>query len=167
MKLLCDVNIINRLAPHVKNRTVKSTLAIGYHPPNKENSELFLILFTAQNKSGQRYKIHENVQKVFTRFISEGKATISFKVPDHDLQIKCDPVQLKFFLNILKKGIDGNFNPGDKNGLPVLAAQPLSQKSRPVAKLVIKSRSDYPLKGFPRTLTTLFVWNQKKITIVK
>lgn len=158
MKIPCEVSLFNRQCPasFTKIRPVKSTLAIALHPPNKEKSEMFLILFTPQNKTGARYKTKNNIVKVFTRFVSEGKATISFKEPAHDLLIKCDPVQIKCFLQTLKLGFEGKFEM-NKIGLGNLGATALSSKSHPVMKFVVRSRGDYPLKGFPRTITSLYV----------
>lgn len=156
MKVPCEVSLLNRQCPTKKNRPVKSTLAIALHPPGKEKSEMFLILFTPQNKCGSRYKTKNNIVKVFTRFVSEGKATISFKEPEHDLLIKCDPIQMKCFLQTLKLGMEGKYEM-NKIGLSNLSATALSSKSHPVTKFVVRSRGDYPLKGFPRTITSLYV----------
>lgn len=156
MKLLCDTVVVNRQCPNLKSSSVKSTLAIGYHPPGKENAELFIIHFTLKNKSGLRYKVKNNLNKIFTKFVNDGKATISFKLPEHDLQIKCDPIQLKCFLKALKLGLEGK-QEMNKIGLSSLAVTPVSNKKHPVTKLCITSRADYPTKGFPKTLQTLSI----------
>lgn len=156
MKVTCEVSLLDRKGHKPKIRPVKSTLAIAIHPPNKEKSEMFLILFTPQQKTGCRYKLNKNINKIFTRFIGEGKTTISFKEPEHDLLIKCDPVQLKCFLSTLKLGIEGKCKMNEI-GLSNLGATAFSAKAHPVTKFIVKSRGDYPLKGFPRTLTRLNV----------
>lgn len=43
-----------------------------------------------------------NIEAVFTKFVSEGKFTIRFKMPEHDLCVKTDPVLAKSFLHICK-----------------------------------------------------------------
>lgn len=92
MKIVCETCVVNRSKPHVKSRSVKSTLAVGKN--NKENSKVFLLLISPQNKSGSRYDLSNNISKIFTKFISEGKCTISLKLPEADIQIKADPVQV-------------------------------------------------------------------------
>lgn len=157
MKIICEVSVHNRLASHVKPRSQQSTIAIGYHPPGANDVDnLFLIHFTATNKVGTRYKIKRNVEKVFTKFIQDGKTTLSFKQPPHDLQIRCESVQLKSFLNLLKLAIEGKcaFN---KIGLSTLAVTALPQKIMPIKKMSILSPADYPVKGLPKSLVHLNV----------
>ena len=51
-------------------------------------------------------------RKVFERFINEGKATVRFREPAHDLCIKkADAIQLKAFINLLKKIISLSGSP--------------------------------------------------------
>lgn len=156
MKLICDCCTISRLQPNAKNRAIKSTLAIGSHPPNKENAEYYILFFSTQNKTGQRYRIKDNILRVFTKFIADGKATISFKMPEHDVQLKAaDPMQLKLFLQVLKMTMDGKKPDESKFVIPSVAAV---TKCEPVkTKLVIRARGDYPIRGFPKTITHLEV----------
>lgn len=155
MKIICDVTVINRIQPNVPRTSQNATLAIGVHPPgNKDNSELFIILFTKQNKTGTRYKVKDNLNKVFTRFLDHGKITLSFKIPDHDIQVKCDKIQLKGFLQVLKLGIEDKSKVKQLSSLSCVA---VSAKAIAPTKFVIKRRGEYPIKGFPRTISTLFV----------
>lgn len=158
MKLICEISVYNRLAPHVKPRSQQSTLALGYHPPGagKDAENLFLIHFTAINKVGTRYKLHRNIEKVFTKFVQDGKTTISLKQPPHDLQIRCDPIQLKAFLQTFKSALEGKLDP-TKPSLSTLAVTGVPKKAVPVKSMTILTPSDYPLKGLPKTLTTLNV----------
>lgn len=157
MKILCDTTLYNRSRTiHTGIRAQKSTVAIGSHPPNKETAELFLLLFTPTNKTGTRYKLKSNIEKVFAKFCAQGKTTISFKEPPHDLQIKCDPIQLKCFLQTLKLAMTGEYD-RRKLGLSSISATAIPSTAHPVTKLVIRSRGEFPLKGLPRTLTSLHV----------
>lgn len=158
MKLICEISVYNRLAPNVKPRSQQSTLALGYHPPGAANvsENLFLIHFTSINKSGTRYNIKRNVEKVFTRFIDDGKVTISLKQPPHDLHIRCDPMQLKVFLKLFKLALEGKYE-SNKLGLSTLAVAGVPKKSMPVKKLTITSPADYPIHGLPKTLVSLNV----------
>uniref|UniRef100_A0A1A9WZU6 PIF1/LRR1 pleckstrin homology domain-containing protein n=1 Tax=Glossina brevipalpis TaxID=37001 RepID=A0A1A9WZU6_9MUSC len=160
VKILCETQIINRqMHTAITPRTVKATLAVGYHCAAKDDSgssrkSLEVIHFTPQNKLGTRYKIYNNVEKIFTKFVQDGKATISFKQPAENLLIKCDPIQLKGFLQTLKLGLEGK---GSLNLRTNIAATTIPQKSQPQIKMTITNRSDYPRKGFPRTLRQLTV----------
>lgn len=163
MKLLCETAVQYRQQASVSSSTAsagggrsqKSTLALGQHPPNKENAELFMILFTTANQTGTRYKVTGNLEKVFVKFVHQGKATISLKQPPHDVQIRCDAVQLKCFLQALKLGLEGKS--ASKMGIGSLAITPIPKASHPVTKLVVTSRGDYPVRGLPKTLKTLIV----------
>lgn len=158
MKLICEISVYNRLAPHIKPRSQQSTLALGYHPPGatKNLDSLFLIHFTAINKVGTRYKVKRNIEKVFTKFVQDGKTTVSIKQPPHDLQIRCDPIQLKAFLQIFKMAVDGKLDPS-KLGLSTLAVTAVPKSAVPLKTMTIQTPSDYPLRGLPKTLTTLNV----------
>ncbi|XP_063708722.1 leucine-rich repeat protein 1 [Culicoides brevitarsis] len=154
MKITCETTILNRQFPQAKPRAQKSTVAIGTHPPNKENTEFFVIIFNSQHKTGLRYKLKDNIQRVFTKFIDEGKIQIQFKEPEYDLQLKGDPVQVKAFINVLKLALQGKKT--NDNGQRVISHVTAVTKHDPVkTKLVIHSRKDYPIKGLPRTLTHL------------
>ncbi|KAL9922989.1 leucine-rich repeat protein 1 [Glossina fuscipes] len=161
MKILCETQVINRQTQTNKTpRMVKSTLAVGYHCTAKDDSGsskkfLEIIHFTPQNKLGTRYKIYNNVEKIFTKFLQDGKATISFREPAENLLIKCDPIQLKGFLQTLKLGLEGK---GSINlRVNIAATTGIPQKSQPKIKMTITNRGDYPIKGFPRTLKQLTV----------
>lgn len=157
MKIICEVSVHNRLAPHVKPRSQQSTLALGYSTPaNKTPDNLFLMHFSSTNKTGTRYTLKRNLEKVFSRFLGDGKATFSMKQPPHDLHVKCEPLQLKAFLAAMKVALAGKENM-DKLGLSTLAVTGVAKKALPVTKMTITRPSDYPLKGLPKTLETLTV----------
>ncbi|XP_013098471.2 leucine-rich repeat protein 1 [Stomoxys calcitrans] len=161
MKILCETQVQNRLTQSNKTpRMVKATLAVGFNTSAKDNTgqcskELEIILFTPQEKMGTRYKVKNNIEKMFTKFLKDGKATISFKQPAENLMIKCDPIQLKGFLQTLKLGLEGKDSLNLR--MNIAAATPIPQKSQPQTKMNITSRGDYPTKGFPRTLKSLTI----------
>lgn len=139
---------------------VKATLAVGFNTSAKDangksNKELEIILFTPQDKTGTRYKVKDNVERIFTKFLKDGKATISFKQPAENLMIKCDPIQLKGFLQTLKLGLEGKDSINLR--MNIAAATAIPQKSQPQTKMNITNRGDYPTKGFPRTLKSLTI----------
>jgi len=156
MKLYADVDVVNRrLASHGmkgSNKKVKSHIAIGKKAVGEGKPELFIMVTNAQNKQGTKYPIQRNIEQVFTKLVNEGKTTIRFKEPDHDLCIKGDPIEVKSFLSVLKKVLNGQ----DVDKLSLSALQPLSNKqiTGPKRKLTVTKRGEYPVKeGFVQTLT--------------
>lgn len=165
MRVTCEAAVIDRNQPQHKGRLLKSIISLGYHSHNEENAEMFLLHENQINKSGRRYKVKLNVNKVFTKFVNEGKATISFKEPPHDLLIQCDKVRLLAFMSSLRMGLCGDTNlnkskvaPSNVFGkkLARLKETPFSLKNHVNRKLVIKKRSDLD-KGIPRTVEDLTV----------
>lgn len=156
MKLFCETSVLNRLNQvNTKTRFTKSTLVLAVHPPNSDNSELYLLLFTPLNKTGQRYKIKDNIKKIFTKCINEGKITLSINMPEHDIFIKSESVQLKFFLKTLGLGLEGKHKK-ERIGLSSISST-ASSSMHPKTRLTILNKSDFPLKGLPRTLNYLKV----------
>ncbi|XP_046671541.1 leucine-rich repeat protein 1-like [Homalodisca vitripennis] len=103
MKIICTVEVSDRNLPSLNlpsKKSVRSSLAIG----KSGDKELYILHQTNQNGSGKKYKVKNNIANLFVKFINEGKATIRFKEPQHDLAIKCDSIQLKGFLRTLKTG---------------------------------------------------------------
>lgn len=115
-------------------------------------SSLLLIFFINKKLYLYFLQVNNNIEKVYTKFINEGKVTISLTEPPHDIIIQCDALQLKSFLHTLKLGLT------KKENLSVLNLSNLNPKNItvPKTKVVIKQSADYPvLKGFPRTTEEL------------
>ncbi|XP_038075684.1 leucine-rich repeat protein 1-like [Patiria miniata] len=165
MRLSCDVDLKNRLLPSHgmagKSRPMRCSLAIGRRGSSDSNPEgaVFLMVCSAKNKTGTKYKLKENMEQVFARFIEEGKATLRLKEPAQDICIsKADPLQLKNFLSVLKLGYKGQSSDLSKVHLSTLTPATTAQVERPKTKLVILRRSDYPvLERFPKGLESLRV----------
>ncbi|XP_030020103.2 LOW QUALITY PROTEIN: leucine-rich repeat protein 1 [Manduca sexta] len=155
MKLQCLVEVINRLHNNLNIRSngkhLKSTLALGKEP--KCETEYFIIHFSSVNKSGVKYRI-KAIKQVFVKCINEGKATIRFEEPPHDLCIKSEVLQLKCFMKLLKSCIVG-----DTKNLKISSLCNLSVTAKDNApkKLIIHDRSEFPTNGLPRTLETLYI----------
>ncbi|KAH8333104.1 hypothetical protein KR074_005714 [Drosophila pseudoananassae] len=169
MKILCEVQVVNRTTQ--ANRTpkaVKSTLAIGYKQSARDangntKKELEMVLFSGQAKTGSRYKVRDNINAVHTKFVLDGKVTIGFKQPAENLLIKCDPIQLKGFLQTLKLGMEGK--DAINLRLNIAGATAIPQKAQPQVRMVISKRSEYPIKGFPRTLKSLTINNSQLVKL--
>ncbi|KAL4237485.1 repeat protein 1 [Mactra antiquata] len=163
MRLQCDVDSVNRtLACHNMKKSGKSMraqISIGRKPGNgplKENT-LYMMICTVKDKNGSKYPIIGNIIQVFTKFVSEGKATIRLKEPEIDICIsKADVIQLKSFLNVLKQALQGK----QLDNITLSSLAPASKKSveKPKTKMVIMSRKEYPMtSSFPWSLESLQV----------
>ena len=138
------------------------------------------MVSTVENRAGTKYAITfgrsesssqlngQNVEKIFDRFVSEGKATVRFNEPAHDLCIKkADPTQLKSFINLLKKVIELSTLKTKEDELEKLlsennsmlsALNPPTQKqvAKEKTRMLISNKKDYPITtSFPSTLTEL------------
>ncbi|KAJ8714547.1 hypothetical protein PYW07_002772 [Mythimna separata] len=155
MKLQCQVEVINRQHQVLNLKTsakrLKSTLALGKEP--KGETEYFILHFSSVNKSGTKYRV-KSIKQVFVKCINEGKSTIRFEEPPHDLCIKSETIQLKCFMRLLKSCVTG-----DTQHVQVAPLASLSVTHKDIAptKLVINHRSEYPIKGLPRTLESLYI----------
>ncbi|KAF7273565.1 hypothetical protein GWI33_013727 [Rhynchophorus ferrugineus] len=162
MKISCSVCVVNRVMPalpaHLRKKASKSTLALCRHP---KNFEYCLILFSAQNKNSTKYSINGNIDKVLTKFVNEGKCTIQLKKPEHDICIQADSIQLKGFLHLLKRVLNG-YVLSKELTLSSLSVTPIKPKDIAPTKLTITARSEYPSKGFPRTLEYLYINSIKR-----
>lgn len=150
VKLTCSVEVKNRHGADIKRRAIKSVLALGKQP---NSEDLYIMLFNSNNKNGTKYMLKENLEQVFTKFVSEGKSTLRFKEPPHDIFVQGDPIQLKCFLKTLRLALQKKV-PLKELGLSSLGVT-VTKKCIPQTKLVITRRSDYPIHGFPRTLEIL------------
>lgn len=166
MRLLCNVSTQNRELPKhnisSKTRFIKSTLALCKTP---KSDEYCLILFNAKNENGVKYVLKDNVRTIIAKFINEGKATIQLKKPPFDIYIQeADVVHLKAFLNTCKMVLQ-NKEIGTSIKISSLEVKPIKAKERPVQKLIITSRSEYPTKGFPNTIQELTINSIKRMSV--
>lgn len=153
MKLQCQIEVINRthMALNIRSngKYLKSTLALGKET-NREN-EYFILHFSTVNKVGTKYKL-QFMKQVFSKYLNEGKTTIRFEVPPHDLCIKCEATQLKCFMKLLKQCVTGE---AKDLRISTLSNISVTSKDNAPTKLVIKDRSEFPLTGLPGTLESL------------
>ncbi|KAJ8924218.1 hypothetical protein NQ315_007009 [Exocentrus adspersus] len=167
MKIVCNVFVGNRLLPPLalsrSKKHIKSTLALCKHP---KLNEYCIILFTAQNKNGTKYTLKDNIKQISTKFVNEGKCTIQFLRPEHDLFIQSDVIQLKGFLHLLKRALEHKISEKELS-VSSMAVTPVNQKNIAPTKLVITKRSDYPAKGFPRTLEELHINDIQRCAVDK
>jgi len=175
MRVKAQVTVNNRMLSNqggncksAKGKPPVSSLAIGRKPKHlikdqEKDPEVFVLHCTAQNKSGFKYAVRNNVEKLFTRFVDEGKATLRFTSPPHDLCVSnADVVALKAFLNVLAKviaikpGQDAELEKLVELNLSALAPASSSQVTKEKTKMVIANKRDYPITtNFPHTLKEL------------
>lgn len=150
-----------------KRKYLKSTLALCKQPCSSKDKqpEFCIILFTSTNKTGVKYPVKENVSQILIRFIHEGKATLQFKQPAHDLFIQATVPQLKQFLTLLKKILQNKLTAADmkSSGVSGIGVTALDHKTVAPTKLTIKNRSEYPVKGFPVTLEVLHINDVRRL----
>ena len=163
MKLVCTVSIGNRLYQTANRRYSKSTLALCKHP---KCDVYYMILFTSQNKSGKKYELKDNVLKVLTRYVYEGRFTIQLAQPPHDLYIEADEEQVKAFLHLLKRILENKVREGELT-YSSMSVTPVPVKDMPQKKLTITERSGYPPRGFPRTLEVLRISDMNRDSVDK
>ncbi|NXK90053.1 LLR1 protein, partial [Formicarius rufipectus] len=183
MRLRCEVEVLSQLLPscglQARGRAAQAVVSLG-RPPG--GPAVALLVCTARDRSGARYKVRSapggdgeegtgavsrgartalcpqvqnNVERLFTRFVEQGKATVRLREPPVDLRFsKANVSTLKTFLSALRLAHQGT----DTALLPLstLVAAKSSEVEKPKTKMTITSRRDYPLtKGFPSSLEHL------------
>ncbi|XP_029166333.1 leucine-rich repeat protein 1-like [Nylanderia fulva] len=155
MLLHCNIEIYDRILSS-RRKSQRSILTYA-----KVKNDVYFRLSTRSNKQGVHYKIKNNIRQVFTKFINNGKATISLIGPCHDLIIQSDAIQMKSFLNVLKHickncTMDGYCKDIDKYISSFTTFS--SNQFFSLNKVVVKKKSEYPiLQGFPKTTEQLFL----------
>ena len=156
MQVNCKVNVVNRLLPSAgqtgPSRLVWSSITLT---EDGKTGVVELSLATSRNKAGAKYRITGNVEQVFARFVSEGKLTLRFKQPPHDLCLSGETRHMDRIVSIVR-GLDDKLKKGTL--CPLLTNTTSTKAIVPKTKLNISSRADYPVTtSFPETLTTLKV----------
>uniref|UniRef100_A0A023EZ12 Putative ras suppressor protein n=1 Tax=Triatoma infestans TaxID=30076 RepID=A0A023EZ12_TRIIF len=156
MRLTGDIQVYDRLLPsyNIPNkRSEWSYLTVGFYG---KREEIYILHQTQRNSVGVKYKI-EKLIAVFTKYISQGKMTLRFNMPPHDLIIHSNEDQLRTFFKFLQKLMKLK---GAKEmkylKLLDLSNVPTKVGPKPKIKLHIKCKKDIPVSdSFPRTLEVL------------
>lgn len=156
MRIKCQIKVLNRCNNGIGNNGGSAAQAMIYLA-GKCASSMCFVYCTAKNKDGMKFPIKDNVLNIFTRFIKEGKATVQLKDPPFDIFVsKAQVNELKTLLNALKLAAKGQSL--NKGVLSSFAPAKLKHVQKPVTKLLVNSRKDYPVtSNFPSTLHTLVV----------
>lgn len=163
MKLQCDVEVVSRLLPTFgmkrNGKRARAVLSIGRHVDklNTQRSNIYLMICTNKDRAGSKYKLKGNIEKFFTCFMEEGKATVRLKEPAVDICLsKADANNLRNFLSAARLADRGS----DTDSLALSTLTPVRARDveKPKKKLSIVSRKDYPLtSSFPYSLEQLQV----------
>ncbi|KAG2457898.1 LLR1 protein, partial [Polypterus senegalus] len=136
----------------------RAVLSIGKHVDKTTKiNNIYLMICTLKDKVGSKYKLKENVEQFFTRFVDEGKATVRLKEPAVDVCLsKADAANLKNFLSAARLAHRGSEI--DTLTLSSLTPAKARDVEKPKRKLTITSKKDYPLTcSFPYSLEQLQV----------
>ncbi|RNA36408.1 leucine-rich repeat 1 [Brachionus plicatilis] len=102
MKLEAHLEVINPLANrkgYKKSLSILSQLSLAKDP---SSSKCYLIVNDNKKPSPDKYRISDNVEKIYCKFVHEGKASVVLKEPNFTLAIqKANVNQLKVFLKIV------------------------------------------------------------------
>ncbi|CAH8453692.1 unnamed protein product [Schistosoma turkestanicum] len=113
----------------------------------EENGDIILYISECSSNTSRKFKISENIERLFTGHIKEGNLTIRLKNPRKDIMIHqaelSNLMKLVKILNLIKSG----------NKIPIgtLSNRPATNEVRKVGhrRLVITRREDYPFsQGF-------------------
>lgn len=162
MKLLCDVEVVNRMLPSFglksRGKGARALLSIGRHlDKTTQRCHIYLLICTSRDRAGAKYKLKDNIEKFFTWFVDEGKATVRLKEPAVDICLsKADSSSLKSFLSAAR--LAGSGSDTSTLLLSTLTAVRAREVEQPKKKLTIVSKKDYPLtSSFPYSLEQLQV----------
>lgn len=156
MRLNCETQIVYRMVPYhnhsgrCKKASFTALILDRLLDEKKPKNVTFLLVCTAKNPAGTRYKVDGNIEGLFTRFVDEGKACIRIREPKHDVIIsKADATELRLFLRLLHR-----IERGDIVVQSVFSAPP-SQVTRTRDALVVRCQEYRPPQGFPNELKSL------------
>uniref|UniRef100_A0A023G754 Putative leucine-rich repeat 47 n=1 Tax=Amblyomma triste TaxID=251400 RepID=A0A023G754_AMBTT len=158
MRLSCDTQIVYRTLQYHNHsgrcrKAAFTVLTLCRKPEEKKpNPVAFLLICTAKNSAGTRYKVDGNIEGLFTKFCAEGKATIRIREPKHDVIIsKAEPMELRQFLCLLQR-----VQRGDILDQRLFSAPP-PKVTRIRETLCVSEQKHYPPQGFPSALKNLTI----------
>nr|XP_057947367.1 leucine-rich repeat protein 1 isoform X2 [Doryrhamphus excisus] len=141
-----------------RGKGARAVLSIGKHlDKTSQRSTVYMMICTAKDRAGSKYKLQDNIEKFFTSFVEKGKATVRLKEPAIDICLsKADANSLKNFLSAARLADRGSV----MSSLLLSTLTPVRARDveQPKKKLTIISKKDYPLtSSFPYSLEQLQV----------
>ena len=164
MRIKCQIKVINRDAVSKGmasgGKSSQATLFVA----KKSDGIVHLVYCTMKDRNGVKYKLKDNLHKLFIKGVDNGKATIQLKTPPIDLFVSgAPPSMLKRLLYALRSASKGD----SLVSLGILSSMmPATSKhlQRPLTNLIVSSRQDL-IKSFPSTLEKLVV-NECSLTCI-
>jgi len=163
MRISCEIKVSSRLLPSLAMappaKAQRASVAVGHKSDaTDETKQVYILVCTVKNRGGMNYKGGTNIEQIFSNFVQEGRATVRFKEPPHDLLIQnADPIQLKGFVQILRLSLEGKTTE-KMMSLSTLVPASRKQVECPKKRLNITKRKDYPVSiGFPPEVEVLNV----------
>ncbi|XP_028969008.1 leucine-rich repeat-containing G-protein coupled receptor 5 [Galendromus occidentalis] len=150
MRLTCEVHIGFRKSGRPVRRLGAATITIR---SNLRDSRVYNLVISTnkQIECGLYKNLKINIVKLFTSCVKEGKMTISFNEPPHDVLIRKATVpQLEKFLSILRA-----IGKGEEISTRFL--KEAKMEAPPPRVMKISERSQYPVRGFPSSLERLHI----------
>ena len=187
MQLSTDLMISNRITSNLKTKSKisQALITVGQRNKNenisnnrfKDGSIYLMVNMAKDNTYGTSYKVSDILKlgskahhksrlnvKIYDRRLKEGKLTLRFVEPEHDLFISnADPTQLETFVNVLKNAHNSESHYQQLSDLKPVSKNKIQKYS---STLYINNRQDYPTKeaGFSQCLKSLKIQNlQMKI----
>jgi len=138
MRLRCDVQVSDhQVSVRKPGKPAFTQVSVGRKPGHQgKDDPIYVMLCTAQNRNGSKYVIRKNLKQIFGKFVKDGKATVRFNQPPHDLAFsKADPGNLQSLLRVIKLVAEGKELP-NQQALSSLAPISNKQIERPVTSLM-------------------------------
>lgn len=158
MLLRCEVIVVNRCVSTTELRKCYATFCLLKKNDKCGEDVVSFVVHTSKNKSGDKYQIKGNILQAHSKFIEEGKCTLSMKDPPHDLIIsKANPSSLKKFLHVLKLAYKGE-DTSSEDKLNTIVHPNSCDLEKPKTYMRILTKENYPIrKSFPPSLESLIV----------
>ena len=99
MRIQATVKLTNRDV-NMSTKPVRTSIALGKKPlassENSSDPKVFMMLCTAANRAGTKFSVCGNIDRVFDKFLDQGKCTIQLIKPAKTIFISdADPLQVK------------------------------------------------------------------------
>ncbi|CAF0726258.1 unnamed protein product [Brachionus calyciflorus] len=156
MKFEAHLEVINPLASKKGYRKSMSILCQISLAKDPNSSKCYLIVNDNKKPSPDKYRISDNVDKIYCKFVHEGKASIVLKEPNFTLAIqKANVNQLKVFLKIVHIATTSNDFSQELDKIKSKLQAESSCPGRCIKPLVKEMPSTTP--QFKKTITSLVI----------
>lgn len=170
MKLNAQLEIINNTAVQKgvksKRQSYFSSLSIA---KDQKFGNYYLIINNTKKSVADKFRLLNNIEKIFCRFVNEGKATVVMKEPNFSLNLqKAEVPQLKAFLKILNSAANSpkfseeTFAQAQKEAVDLDKEN--KQLKKPITSISITSKKAYE-SNFRAVISQNLFYIKSKIDI--